>query len=297
MSAVDVEDVHGGQPLKISAREWNSIRRLAKRLEFGVIHQPSGDEVDEVFRASLDAAIVNGSGSTVQAFGVLAITGATNEFPALQNAANASPALSGATPSKVTDLIGIVQDQVLNGGTVRAIIAGYAICTIDIKHADHKHAFPNASLTKLTSASVGPVRIVAKASAGTGDKVCLVYLQTPGEHKTRIKVTSDEADANGDFPALERILVGDGTRSDGAVCRARLATDAGDSVVEDGYYEAVLYGTSIVSGTPYVLYEILGNDDFDLPDCDPEDDETEGYRTWKFPHPTERGDFVEGDPP
>lgn len=92
------------------------------------------------------------------------------------------PIFKGITPAATTDRFAILEEgaDYPGGGDysyARAVIAGHAVCVVNITDTGHLYATPTAGdNTRLTSASSGPVLILAKMDAGTGNVDCSVLV-------------------------------------------------------------------------------------------------------------------------
>lgn len=99
------------------------------------------------------------------------------------------PVLDVCPPTDSTDIPVIACEPIpKNGGIGRAIIAGVAICTVDVRDSMHQFANPTPfDSTKMTSSDFGQVRIIWKAP-GFGYKDALVYLMQSPELMTPNRV-------------------------------------------------------------------------------------------------------------
>lgn len=176
---------------ELSSREWNAVRELSRRYGTNTKNQNSGVPLNSTKVPSLIATVKNSSGAACSTGYVLKVIGALAEFPNTLLACNESPYLDGDEPDATTNVVVITDEPIANGKYGRAIIAGIVTCTVNITDASHEYATPTSGdTTKLTSAASGPIKILAKASAGTGNKDCMVLLQSWGPESTLIYVNA-----------------------------------------------------------------------------------------------------------
>lgn len=288
-----------GSPYEPSASVQSALIDGVNDLERERIAGASARTPESETSPACTVHVTNETGANRAPGDIVSITSALADWPDFPREAARRPALEGSTPAAISDVIAVLLDEIPHHATEgyagRAAIAGVVTCKVQIGSTSHKYAVPTiGDATKLTSAATGSIRIL-KAASGTGLKEAVVQLQcwSVGERGRWLRVTSTTA-ASGSYPAVLLDDDGSGGRVDGDNVRFKLITGAGDSVVDEGVYWATLIGRVTISDIAYDVYDGVGNVTLNLPDCDPEDEATEGYRPWKFYGPTERGEFVVG---
>jgi hypothetical protein len=169
--------VTSGDKLTIAARAWNACLDAAEANRDGV----SGGGRNVQFRQADIVLVKNSSGSTVDRFGVLGISGVifspSDKLEAFQD----QVAFTGVTPT-TTDHTGkflVCLEPIATGKVGRAWIAG--VCQVQVDITDTTHRFcdvRNSDRAKLASSSSGSSRILYSES-GTGTKWCVVRINDP----------------------------------------------------------------------------------------------------------------------
>lgn len=276
----DTQEVSAGEPWRFSAKEWNSLRRIARRAESEQIAGLSAGVPTATYLPSLEVLVYNSTASDIAAGGILAITGALAEFPTYPRQAARNPVLSGAAPTKLDDQVCVLFETIKTLEYGRAVILGAAVCTVTIATAGHRFANPLPGDTgKLKSAATGTVRILDRESSGTGDKLCIVQLQAwaVGEQMALVRCTSNTV-TSGTQPGVLVEKDYAGGRSDGAAVRMKLSPAGGDQFRSGLEYKLFLNGTVTVSGTEYPLYDGTGSTAWEFPVCRGGNNQTD--RAW-----------------
>jgi hypothetical protein len=163
--------VTSGSPLNISAVAWNRLMEIAGRqARSGMSTGIGSGEAREIF-------IKNGSGSTVNRFGILSVSGILVDHASNADDFLARAVFTGATPATGDKAFAILHDtNAAANEIVKATMFGVVQVQIDVTNANHGYAdIKNADSAKLKSASYGPAQILWKES-GTGTKWALVNL-------------------------------------------------------------------------------------------------------------------------
>jgi hypothetical protein len=177
-----------GGPLKPSAGAWNTLLDGESTAQRSRVRGASAGTPSSTISPSTTAVIRNDSGADRSTGDILKITNAVSMTPYNLLDCNSRPVLSGDTPGATSDVVAILAEPIKYHATNKqfgkAVITGLVTCTVNITDTSHAFATPTASdATKLTSVASGPIKIIAKESAGTGNKECMVLLQdirTPG---------------------------------------------------------------------------------------------------------------------
>lgn len=177
MAADPLQHVVAGQPLEIGADAYNAWCDAAKRdrlRRFDARGGPIGRDLN----SSLTVLIRNDTGSNLDAFSVLRITGVVFSTGPVDKPFEfvAMPLMTGATPNDADNPIAILSEPIPEDGIGRAVIQGMVLVDVLINDVAHEYAIPIASdRTKLESADAGPARILWKESSGSTRR-CAVRL-------------------------------------------------------------------------------------------------------------------------
>jgi hypothetical protein len=273
MALETLQDVSPGSPIKILATEWNALRRVAQRELKGQLAAPSATFPNFTSWPCLEVLVYNATGSTVNAGEILAIEGGLAEFPAYPREAAKNPVVSGATPVGTADAIGILLEPVATLNYGRAVIAGAAVCTINVVNANHDYAAPSpGSGAKLISVPAGPIRIIAKDS-GTGDKAAIVALPSITPSRALVRCTSNTV-TSGLQPGVVVQPDGDGTWTDSDA--VKMLITEGDQFRNGGEYELQLNGFDSTTA----IYSGIGSTSWEHTVC--RDDVEETDRSWFY---------------
>ena len=163
-----------GQPLSIRAADWNAIAEAVAavaRMQTG----PGG--LYGGAPASLVVIAKNSTGSALAAGGVATVAAAVPAAP--------TPAAFLETPmftlalTTATGPLVIAAEPIAFGASGRVVMAGLAVCQLQVLSTSHLYAAPIASdLTKLASAESGPARILHRN--GTSGTVAAAVLLGAG---------------------------------------------------------------------------------------------------------------------
>jgi len=159
-----IAKVRPGQALTIRAADWNAIAEAVAavaRMQTGPGGLLGGAP------ASLVVIAKNSTGSALAAGGVATIAAAVPAAP--------TPAAFLETPmftlalTTATGPPAIAAEPIASGASGRVVVAGLAVCQLQVLSISHLYAAPIASdLTKLASAESGPARILHRnGSSGT----------------------------------------------------------------------------------------------------------------------------------
>lgn len=124
---------------------------------------------------SVQILVRNTTGSALQRFGIVAIEDTIAVYATDANRFKELDGMDGDTPS-ASAVIAVVQQPLSVNDVGIARLIGLTRCQVNITDESHGYAVPTTSTTELTSATAGPVRILKKASTGTGTKWCAVLL-------------------------------------------------------------------------------------------------------------------------
>ena len=175
-----------GQPIALRAdtmNAWNDAARATKRARHG---GGAGNSFAEIV-PSLTVYIRNDTGGDLDERSVVRILDwvvSPVDFPfeVLDR-----PVLSADTPNATTNLIAILSEPILDGEYGKAVIPGpVAVVDILINDSGHEWAQPiDGDSTRLSSATSGPARIVAKESSGTTRRAIVLLGDGRGNPKAQ----------------------------------------------------------------------------------------------------------------
>jgi len=163
--------VSSGDPLRIQAATWNKLQSLVGVNAGQILAGSSGRGL---VRGTY-LPIKNSSGSTVDRFNVLGISGVvvspTDNLADFKN----NVALTGTTTSSTyLGKFAVMQETVANGKIGLGLVSGVTVAQIDVGHADHDRVDVDTSGdTKLDSQFYGAGRILYKESS-TGTKWAVI---------------------------------------------------------------------------------------------------------------------------
>jgi hypothetical protein len=170
-----IAKVRPGQPLAIRAADWNAIAEAVAavaRMQTG----PGG--LLGRAPASLVVIAKNSTGSALEAGGVATVAAAVPAAP--------TPAAFLETPMFVLALttatgpLAIAAEPIASSASGRVVVAGLAVCQLQVLSTSHRYAAPIASdLTKLASAESGPARVLHR-NGTTGTVAAAVLLGAGG---------------------------------------------------------------------------------------------------------------------
>lgn len=173
--------VKAGDPLTITARDWNQIASMVEFAAEGRYAEAGGQAAVNGSRVVL---IKNSTGTDVSRWEILGISGLL--YMPTQNASQfrrrellvASASLSHASHFA---RFAVAQQPIDNGTIGRAVISGLTRCKVNVRDADHRFAdvYKSTTKVKLDSADYGSARIIA-AESGTGEKWALVEIGSLG---------------------------------------------------------------------------------------------------------------------
>ena len=163
--------VRPGERLVISARAWNRAQEAADRV-LGAATGFGGAGSRDFSAPYTWVYARNGTGSTVNRWGILAITGV--EITPTSDASAAAteqfqqmPVLTGGTPSATTTAWCVAIEPIASNAIGRVAVAGVVQCKLEVTSADDKFAACKASASELKTGTSGEATILWKDS-GTG---------------------------------------------------------------------------------------------------------------------------------
>lgn len=164
-----------GSPLRISARDWNAVIQAAQAVAADELSPPS-PELAELTRSQTVAKIKNADNVLFPRFGVCTLRSA-----AIQPGANLAdfqqqPLFTALKPAFTSDLpkLAIPLEPIPPGQIGRAVIAGAAVCKIELS-AGNTHARPATNnVTKLVGSSSGHLILFRPTS--NGEQWCVILI-------------------------------------------------------------------------------------------------------------------------
>lgn len=183
--ADEFSPVSAGEPLQIGAKWFNAVSAAAKAYARGKTGTGAGG-LDADWPGALLVTVRNDSGADRSRGEVLALGASITDASPLIDAATIpyeaqrDPVLKGTTPAGgSSEWFAILPEPIPTSKFGKAVVAGFAVATVNVTDATHTHAIATGSdCTKLTSALSGAARIVWRES-GTGNKVAIICL---GDH-------------------------------------------------------------------------------------------------------------------
>jgi len=170
-----IPKVRPGQPLAIRAADWNAIAEAVAavaRMQTGPGGLLGGAP------ASLVVIAKNSTGSALVAGGVATVAAAVPPAPTTATFLETPMFTLGLTTA--AGPLAITAEPIASGTSGRVVVAGLAVCQLQVLSTSHLYAAPVASdLTKLTSAESGPARILHRNGA-TGTVAAAVLLGAGG---------------------------------------------------------------------------------------------------------------------
>lgn len=174
------ETVSQGQPVRFSARQFNSWNRTAETVQNGD-STDSGDLPRKLPSNPMLVTVRNNTGSPVGLYGILAIGKPLNEWEEIDEsrieALNHWLRLEGNYPTgSATETVCITLHPVDKDSTTTAIVVGPACCVVDIKDRSHQFAKPiDGNAEKMVSTESGNIKIITKPDE-EGEAFCFILL-------------------------------------------------------------------------------------------------------------------------
>lgn len=170
--------VSAGDPLRISAREWNTLVEVGDAWRSGLLTAVGGGPTGAAFNGVI-VPVKNDTGSTIDRFHAAAIGdplfSPTDSSQTFKNQIGGG--LTGETmSSSYFGKFAVFQETVANGKIGRACIHGLTVAQITVNHADHDRVdVDTAGGSKLVSQFYGAGQILYKES-GTGTKWAIIRI-------------------------------------------------------------------------------------------------------------------------
>jgi hypothetical protein len=170
------QHVNPGDPIRLAASQINGLNRLLN-LNPGFSF-PAAPEQPTPYTWVMAK---NNTGSNIERWGVLAITGmditpgtsqtATGQFEQL-------PVVTGGTPSATTTAWCVAVEPIESGKIGRVAVGGVVQCKVEVTSADDKFVACKASTAELKTGTTGEGLILWKDSGTGAGKWALVRLGT-----------------------------------------------------------------------------------------------------------------------
>jgi hypothetical protein len=168
------QHVNPGEPIRLAASQINGLNRLLNvNAGFGY---PAAVEQPTPYTWVMAK---NNTGSKIERWGVLAITGmditpgsstnATGQFEQL-------PVVTGGTPSATTTAWCVAVEPIAAGQIGRAAVGGVVQCKVEVTSADDKFVACKASTAELKTGTTGEGMILYKEGGTGSNKWALVRL-------------------------------------------------------------------------------------------------------------------------
>lgn len=170
--------VSAGDPLRISAREWNTLVEVGDAWRSGLLSAVDGGTGVSV-PTGLVLPMKNSTGSVIDRFHAAAISGVL--FSPTANADTFKNQIGGgltavAMSSSYFGKFCVFQETTANNLIGRAVIHGVTVTQITVNHADHDRVdVDTAGGSKLVSQFYGAGQILYKES-GTGTKWAVIRI-------------------------------------------------------------------------------------------------------------------------
>jgi hypothetical protein len=172
------QHVNPGDPIRLAASQINGLNRLLN-VNAGFSY-PAAVEQPTPYTWVMGK---NNTGSKIERWGVLAITGmditpgssetATGQFEQL-------PVVTGGTPSATTTAWCVAVEPIAAGRVGRVAVGGVVQCKVDVTSADDKFVACKASATELKTGATGEGLILYKEGGTGAGKWALVRLAGGG---------------------------------------------------------------------------------------------------------------------
>jgi hypothetical protein len=282
-----------GQPFAPSASVHNALIDAANEF-MQTRDRFSAGEPNVWGLPSILLRVRNDSGGDLLAGSILRMGSALAEFPSLPREVSRRPVVAGDVAQSPLDPVAVLLEPLAEDAVGRAVAMGFVTCTVQIIDVAHQYALPIAGdISKLRSCSIGAIRIISRASTGTGDKVCLVLIQgwTIGEVQALVKCTSNTV-TSGLQPGVIREKDGVGGRVDGEEVRIKATSGDKFRIANGGEYRLFLAGTATVGDDDFLLFDGPSSTAWVFPVCRAGNDEWD--RAW-IPTPLEVQEDVPED--
>lgn len=198
----EIKRVSQGQPLSIRSRDWNKIADTLRDWAAKRAGERGTGPLRQSYGRGVEILIKNSTGSDLAINRILAVgdplvSAIDYPFELLD-----LPVFDGTTPASTDEYwVAITQEPIASTEIGKAVLIGFAICTVNVTDVNHWFATTTAGdNTKLTSSYTGTIQIYWKDS-GTGDKTALVLLQRTG-NLSLVKRQVDTVDG-GSFDTLD----------------------------------------------------------------------------------------------
>jgi hypothetical protein len=201
------QHVKPGDKLRFSAASYNAMADAAKAHALR-----SGGSTLPVANRPGVVLVENNSGGDIDAFGVLAISGASFSETDLSSF-KYQQIFTGDTPATEQDegLFVVTQQPIKSGSIGYAVASGVTVVKVDMRDESHKYAeVTDDDKTKLTSGPSGSARILHVGS-GTGDKWAWVRL---GNHTSTAFPAKLTGETSGSYSWTEQTLDSSGDWTD-----------------------------------------------------------------------------------
>lgn len=172
----DFSKVTTGDPLNISAGAWNTMTDAARDYLSRRGGASSSGPLFSSIVPSVTVIVRNDTGADLDYPGVLALGDPVISAVDAPQDLQQTPGFAGDTPAATTDAFALILEPLADGEYGRGVVAGVAVCDIDVSDTGHLFARPKVGdVTQLESAASGPARIVSIES-GTGTKRAVVLM-------------------------------------------------------------------------------------------------------------------------
>lgn len=189
MNGDPLSRVSPGDAIPHSAETWNAILEAARQFRGGGVGRLGGARVDyDQMTPALTIDVRNDTGSTLLQWGVLKLSTPLILPDSFPLDAQDAPAFIGITPTASADIVAIAHHGAATGETVRATVAGVAVCKINVTNAAHTFASPTTSATYLLSGTSGLYPILWKET-GTGSKMAIVLMGSGSSSTSGVSTT------------------------------------------------------------------------------------------------------------
>jgi hypothetical protein len=184
-----LKKVSAGDPLRPSARAWNTFIDTAKRVNDSPPLKTGGIGTEGIDRNTGIVRVQNSSGSNVERFGVLGINGPAITPTQNSNEFQSRVIIDGITPTTAshTGKFVVCLEPIASGKIGKAYIDGACPAKVDFNNANEELAdVKNSNLVSLQGGA-GTARVLWK-EAGTGVLWAIILLNAT--RTARVKVTS-----------------------------------------------------------------------------------------------------------
>lgn len=262
MGGDSLKKVKSGDPLRIPARTFNTFIDSAR--DYLQRSQSSGGRPTQSVRQTGIALVKNDSGTDVDRFAVLQITGPLFTPTENEQTFRNQVALTGSTPSAGGEgLFVVCQEPIASGALGRCMVAGVTPVQVNVTAEAHEWAeIASGQTGYLASAASGSAQILCVES-GTGTKWAYVRLGPPvgetggGSTVFLAKVISSQGSAiytvrEQVYNATGTLVDKDGTSNVSATNLAEMSQGDGDAV-DTGEFVLVL-ATDDTADPPVTRY-------------------------------------------